>query len=90
MNAEQAGTSWGMMEWIFGAMFWVPVLYFFIHFSFRSRGAKRAVWQANVGMFCGYLGFLVLPAMVGLLAMGNFPFEMFVALAGSIQFDTHN
>jgi hypothetical protein len=84
LNMEQAEISWGTMEWIIFAMFWLPVLYFFIHFSFRSRGAKRAVWQANMGMFCGCLGFLALPAIATLVAMGDFPFEIFMALAGFV------
>ncbi|MCU0771766.1 MAG: DUF4190 domain-containing protein [Verrucomicrobia bacterium] len=75
-HPERTAPPWKPMDRIIFAMFWVPVLYFFIHFSFRSRGAKRAVWQANLGMFCGCLGFLVLPVM------GAIPLEILMPLAG--------
>ncbi len=79
-HPERTATPWSTLDWIIFAMFWVPLSYFFIHFSFRSRGAKRAVWQANLGMFCGCLGFLVLPVM------GAIPFEILMPLAGFATF----
>lgn len=68
--------SINLLEKLIGLSFATAIIYLVLHFSFLSRGAKAAPWQANLGMFCGLLGFLVLPAMEAI------PFEILMALAG--------